>query len=74
VVSETSIDSADESRWNAYTISLGARQGGTLSLEGDIREFLVLKRCLNEGESFRVSKAAMKRSKITNRYSDYSLP
>ena len=74
VVSETSTDSADESRWNAYTIHLGARQGGTLSLEGDIREFLILKRCLNEGEAFRVSKAAMKRSKITNRYSDYSLP
>ena len=64
--------SNDEDRTNAFNFegqisNLGARANGSVGLNGSIREFVVIKRALTDGESFRLAKALMSNSGITAR-------
>ena len=58
--------------WNNQVASLGARaNGGSLPLNGHIREFIVLSRAITAGEAFRLGSALMSKSGLTLRLSDY---
>ena len=63
--------SNDEDRTNAFDFdgqisNLGARNNGASDgLNGSIREFVVIKRALTDGESFRLAKALMSNSGLT---------
>jgi len=64
--------SNDEDRTNAFDFdgqisNLGARNNGSIGLNGSIREFIVIKRALTDGEAFRLAKALMSNSGITAR-------
>lgn len=69
---DTTNETSATTDWPNLVSHLGSRNNGaSFSLSGDIREFLLLKRSLTEGEASRISKALMKRSGITRKYSDY---
>lgn len=69
---DTTNTTSATTRWDTQAVNLGSRDNGaSFSLSGDIREFLLLKRSLTEGEALKISKALMKRSGITRKYSDY---
>ena len=55
--------------WSTLVPYLGARaNGASLSLNGHVREFIVLKRALTSGEACRIGKALMFKSGITSMY------
>lgn len=55
--------------WSSLVSYLGCRNdGASLSLNGYIREFIVLKRALTIGEACRIGKALMVKSGITSMY------
>ena len=68
VESETSANNTNDFLWNTGA-NLGARNNGAdLPLAGDIREFLIINRFLESGEAFRLGKALMVNSGITEMY------
>ena len=61
------------SAWSTLISNLGARaNGGSLPLNGHIREFLVLNRAITAGEAFRLGRALMAKSGLTKLLSGYS--
>ena len=59
--------------WNDQVTSLGARaNGGSLPFNGHIRELIVLSRAITAGEAFRLGKALMSKSGLTELLGGYS--
>lgn len=58
-------DRSDSFDFDGQISNLGARANGSVGLNGSIREFVVIKRALTDGESFRLAKALMSNSGIT---------
>ena len=66
---ETGGSHGTNTTWSTLVSNLGCRNdGASLSLNGYIREFIVLKRALTIGEACRVSKALMIKSGVTSMY------
>ena len=58
-------DRTDSFDFNGQVSNLGARANGSLGLDGSIREFVVIKRALTDGEAFRLAKALMSNTGLT---------
>ena len=58
-------DRTDSFDFDGQISNLGARANGSVGLNGSIREFVVIKRALNDVESFRLAKALMSNSGLT---------
>ena len=58
-------DRTDSFDFNGQVSNLGARANGSLGLDGSIREFVVIKRALADGEAFRLAKALMSNTGLT---------
>tara|TARA_R110000851_G_scaffold146805_1_gene286600 strand:- start:1370 stop:2194 length:825 start_codon:yes stop_codon:yes gene_type:complete len=68
VESETTANNTNDFLWNTGA-NLGSRQnGGSLPLNGDIREFLIINRFLAEDEACRLGKALMNKCGLTDQY------
>ena len=67
--SQATYNSSAGTAWNIKPAYIGSRNNAAnFPLDGDVREFIILNRALNEAESGRLGKALMYKSGVTDMY------
>tara|TARA_R110002020_G_scaffold125984_5_gene283607 strand:- start:2788 stop:3639 length:852 start_codon:yes stop_codon:yes gene_type:complete len=70
--SQATYNSSAGTAWNIMPAYIGSRNNAAnFPLDGDVREFVILNRALDEGEAFRLGSVLMSKSGLTLRLSDY---
>ena len=70
--SQATYNSSAGTAWNIKPAYMGSRNNAAnFPLDGDVREFVILNRALDEGEAFRLGSALMSKSGLTRLLSGY---